>query len=67
MYCTLTGSSSLFPRMPFTLLTFLSSMVKSLQFKLAEKFLDELTYLMFMMTSEFSGILRSLTVTDFEL
>ena len=68
MYCTLTGSSLLFPRTPFTLLTFLSSTVKSLRFKLAEKFLlDELTYLMFMMTSEFSGILRPLTVTDFEL
>ena len=48
---------SVFPRAPFTLLTLLSATVKIFRFKLAEKFLlEELTYQIFMMTSESRGI-----------
>ena len=44
MYSIFSGSSLHFPRAPFLLLIFLSAMVKSFQFKLAEKFLlEELT------------------------
>ena len=54
------GSSWLLPRTPLTLLTYLSATVKILWFKLAEKFLlDEFTYLVFMITSEARGILRT--------
>ena len=71
MYAILSGSSWLLLRTPLTLLTFLSATVKVLRFKLAKKFLlDELTYLIFMIISEGSGILRTSllpTGADFEV
>ena len=57
IYSVFSGSSLHFPRAPFTLLTLLSATVKIFRFKLAEKFLlEELTYQIFMMTSESRGI-----------